>query len=116
MFPKVRGGLLSVPLEAHPDVPPPSSIAAEPSGLMEDRPSAPQVLLYRPILQGGPPLNEALRVRRIGLCFFFSFELSYLRAPQNPDWPEPRRLALSCRKNLLLSALSLCRMVLRGLE
>jgi hypothetical protein len=61
-------------------------------------------------------LNEALRVRRIGLCFFFSFELSYLRAPQNPDWPEPRRLALSCRKNLLLSALSLCRMVLRGLE
>src|ERR1039457_931909 len=84
MFPKVRGGLLSVPLEAHPDVPPPSSIAAEPSGFMEDRPSAPQVLLYRPILQGGPPLNEALRVRRIGLCFFFSFELSYLRAPKNP--------------------------------
>jgi hypothetical protein len=44
----------------------------------------PIVLLYRPILQGGPPLNEALRVRRIGLCFFFSFELSYLRAPTNP--------------------------------
>ena len=31
------------------------------------------------------PLDEALIVRWIGLHFFFSFELSYLAAPQEPS-------------------------------
>jgi hypothetical protein len=40
----------------------------------------PEVVLYRPILEWGPPLDEGLSVRWIGLHFFFSFELSYLKA------------------------------------
>src|ERR1039457_1040350 len=39
----------------------------------------PQVVLYRPILEWGPPLDEGLSLRWIGLHFFFSFELSYLK-------------------------------------
>ena len=42
------------------------------------------VVIYRPILQWGPPLDEALSVPWIGFYFFFSFELSYLRAPKKP--------------------------------
>src|ERR1035437_6182682 len=38
------------------------------------------VAIYRPILQWGPPLDEGLGVRWTGLHFFFSFELSYLKA------------------------------------
>src|ERR1035437_124809 len=43
--------------------------------------------------QGGSPLDEALTVRWLGLHFFFSFDLSYLKAVGKPVWPEPGRLA-----------------------
>src|ERR1019366_10683991 len=42
--------------------------------------NAQEVVLYRPILQWGPPLDEGLSARWIGLHFFFSFGLSYLKA------------------------------------
>ena len=61
-------------------------------------------------------MGEALRVQWIGFHFFFSFELAYLRMPKKPVWAEPRRLVASCHKNLLLSALSLCKVVPHGLE
>jgi hypothetical protein len=47
----------------------------------------------------GHPLDEALIVRWIGLHFFFSFELSYLKAPRKPRldvarWPARKPLAV----------------------
>jgi hypothetical protein len=51
-----------------------------------------------------------------GLQFFFSFEFVLPERPKKPRLAGARRLALNRRKNLLLSAVSLCRMVLRGLE
>src|ERR1035437_2712634 len=72
-----------------------------------------EVVLYRPILQWGPPLDEGLCVRWTGLHFFFSFELSYLKAAKKANLAGAPEIGY---KNLLRSALSLCRMVLRGLE
>ena len=48
--------------------------------------------------------------------FFFSFELSYLRVPKKPRLAGTRGFVLIRHDNLLLSAVSLCRMVLCGLE
>jgi len=47
----------------------------------------------------GHPLDEALIVRWIGLHFFFSFELSHLKAPRKPcldvaRWPARKPLAV----------------------
>ena len=47
----------------------------------------------------GHPLDEALIVRWIGLHFFFSFELYYLKAPRKPRldvarWPARKPLAV----------------------
>jgi len=48
-------------------------------------PNSPQVLLYRPTLKRGSPLDEALTVRWIGIHFFFSFGLSYLKAAKQAN-------------------------------
>src|ERR1035437_7432227 len=61
----------------------------------------------------GHPLDEALIVRWIGLHFFFSFELSYLRAPRKPRLDVA---PVARHENLLLYAVSLCRMVVCGPE
>jgi hypothetical protein len=48
--------------------------------------------------------------------FFFSFEFSYLRAAKKPRLAGAPEVGTQLSKKLLLSAHSLCRMVLRGLE
>jgi hypothetical protein len=48
--------------------------------------------------------------------FLFSLELSYLAVPKKARLAEPWRFGDQLSQNLLLSALSLCRMVLHGLE
>jgi hypothetical protein len=49
--------------------------------------------------------------------FFFSFEFSLLESTRDTSsGRDSGGVVTSCRTNLLLAALSLCRMVLRGLE
>jgi hypothetical protein len=56
-------------------------------------------------------LDETLRIRWIGLHFFFSFELSYQRELRSPIRTGLPRAAVRCHKNLLQNPHSLCRMV-----
>ena len=61
-------------------------------------------------------LDEALRVRWLGFPSSFRSSCLTSKYPRSLVWAGPWRLVISCHKNLLQSALSLCRMVLRGLE
>ena len=56
-------------------------------------------------------LDETLRIRWIGLHFFFPFELSYQREPRSPIRTGLPRSAVGSHKNLLQTPHSLCRMV-----
>ena len=59
---------------------------------------------------------EVLSVPLLGFHFFFSFERSYLRAPKRPHPGETWSLTISRHENHLMCSVSLCRMILRGLE
>src|SRR5215813_5445527 len=59
---------------------------------------------------------EVLSIPLLGFHFFFSFERSYLRAPKRPHPGETWSLTISRHENHLMCSVSLCRMILRGLE
>ncbi len=61
-------------------------------------------------------MAEALKVRWIGLHFFFSFELAYQREPPTPIGTGLPKSAVRSHKNLLQTPHSLCRIVVRAVE